>query len=209
MITGTVVPAGKVLTNYDNAAKATGDGAAGQMAGVTVDPAVFGNGGVGGPTKSNVSSGVFGNGFVEAPVFFLRKGVYYALFGNCCCFCGHGSGIGVYTAPHPLGPWTYHDNVGCTKPTTPGCGCGMNHPGCSNIYGNSVTKAQQNFVIQIPTQNGTQCRPPPTPPPPPLSSAATSTAATTSNSSPPASSRAQICLDFQKSVTSPAERWVR
>ena len=30
-------------------------------------------------------------------------GVYYALFGQCCAFCAHGSGIGVYTATHPLG----------------------------------------------------------------------------------------------------------
>lgn len=108
-----------------------------------------------GPGQSNVSSGVFGNSFVEAPAIFKRKSVYYALFGNCCCFCGHGSGIGVYTASHPLGPWSYHDNIGCTKPTTPGCGCGMNHPGCPGIYGNSLTKAQQNFVIQVPSANGT------------------------------------------------------
>jgi len=85
---------------------------------------------------------------------FKRKSVYYALFGNCCCFCGHGSGIGVYTAAHPLGPWVYHDNVGCTKPTTPGCGCGMNHGGCGNVYGNSLTKAQQNYVIQVPASDG-------------------------------------------------------
>jgi hypothetical protein len=33
--------------------------------------------------------------FAQAPAFFKRKGLYYALFGNCCCFCGHGSGIQV------------------------------------------------------------------------------------------------------------------
>ena len=48
-----------------------------------------------GPIKSNISSGIIGMGFVEAPAIFKRKGVYYALFGNCCCFCGQGSGIGV------------------------------------------------------------------------------------------------------------------
>jgi len=109
---------------------------------------------------SNVSSGVIGNEFVEAPSFFKRKGVYYALFGNCCCFCGHGSGIGVYTATHPLGPYTYHNNVGCDAKTslTPGCGCGMNHnladgKKCS-FYGQSLTKAQQNYVIRIPQADG-------------------------------------------------------
>lgn len=109
---------------------------------------------------SNVSSGVFGNEFVEAPAMFKRKGVYYALFGNCCCFCGGGSGIGVYTASKPLGPYTYHNNVGClaNASLTPGCGCGMNHgiaggKTCS-FYGQSLTKAQQNFVIRIPQPDG-------------------------------------------------------
>jgi hypothetical protein len=116
-------------------------------------------GGTSSPT--NVSSGVFGNEFVEAPAMFKRKGLYYALFGNCCCFCGHGSGIGVYTATHPLGPYTYHDNVGCTANTTltPGCGCGMNHntkEGKCDNYGKSLTKAQQNFVIQIAQADGSK-----------------------------------------------------
>jgi hypothetical protein len=109
---------------------------------------------------SNTSSGVFGNTFVEAPVLFKRKGTYYALFDNCCCFCGHGSGIGVYTAAHPLGPYTYHNNVGCTTNTSlsPGCGCGMDHSiagGTCDFYGDSLTTAQQNFVIRIPQADGT------------------------------------------------------
>jgi hypothetical protein len=131
-----------------------------------------------GSAASNVSSGVFGNVFVEAPAMFKRKGVYYALFGNCCCFCGQGSGIGVYTSvTSPLGPWVYHDNVGCNANTTltPGCGCGMDHgigggsvgggsvgedrvgggsgATCS-FYGDSLTRAQQNFVIRVPQVDG-------------------------------------------------------
>merc|ERR1711918_129906 len=91
---------------------------------------------------NNVSSGVFGNEFVEAPAMFKRKGLYYALFDNCCCFCGHGSGIGVYTARSPLGPWTYHNNIGCLTniSLTMGCGCGMNHGingGKCSFYGDS------------------------------------------------------------------------
>lgn len=119
-----------------------------------VPPAEAAGVAVRGPSKNNVSSGVFGNEFVEAPAFFKRKGVYYALFGNCCCFCASGSGIGVYTATAPLGPYTYHDNVGCTAPVSDGCGCGMNHRLSNgtqcNSYGKSLTKAQQNFVIQVP-----------------------------------------------------------
>lgn len=122
-------------------------------------------------SPSNVSSGVFGNIFVEAPALFKRNGVYYALFGNCCCFCGHGSGIGVYTASHPLGQWSYNGNVGCLANTnlTKGCGCGMDHDittdtltgtasrgvASCNFYGDSLTKAQQNVVIQIPQPDGT------------------------------------------------------
>ena len=111
------------------------------------------------PTPSNISSGMFGHEFVEAPAIFKRAGTYYALFGKCCCFCGHGSGIGVYTAPRPLGPWTYHDNIGCTADPKPGCGCGMNDPDaalhCDALYGKSVTKAQQNFVMPVQTSTGT------------------------------------------------------
>eukprot|EP00750_Incisomonas_marina_P024323 INCI5106.1.p1 GENE.INCI5106.1~~INCI5106.1.p1 ORF type:complete len:541 (-),score=63.93 INCI5106.1:109-1731(-) len=115
-----------------------------------------------GPT--NTSSGVIGNHFVEAPAIFKRQGIYYALFGECCCFCGHGSGIGVYTASAPLGPWTYHENIGCAHSgknfePQPGCGCGMNGGSppelhCPAEYGSSVTKAQQNFVIQVHTPSG-------------------------------------------------------
>ena len=111
-----------------------------------------------GPT--NTSSGIFGNHFVEAPAIFKRNGVYYALFGECCCFCGQGSGIGVYTAAAPLGPWTYHENIGCEGgEPKPGCGCGMNGGSppaleCPPLYGTSVTKAQQNFVIQVHTPSG-------------------------------------------------------
>ena len=40
----------------------------------------------------------------EAPILFERKGTYYLMFGPICCFCHQGSGIEVWTAPHPLGP---------------------------------------------------------------------------------------------------------
>jgi hypothetical protein len=43
----------------------------------------------------------------EAPTMFKRNGVYYAMFGYQCCFCEQGSGIRVYTATAPLGPYVY------------------------------------------------------------------------------------------------------
>ena len=82
----------------------------------------------------NLSSGIFGNQFVEAPVIFKRKGVYYSFFGANCCFCSHGTGIGIYTSKHPLGPWkpvrssissSNNYNIGCYKEPKSGCGCGQ------------------------------------------------------------------------------------
>ena len=67
------------------------------------------------PSPNAVSSGMFGNVWVEAPAIFKRNSTYYALFGECCCFCKNGSGVGVYTAPHPLGPW-----VGAREGARPG-----------------------------------------------------------------------------------------
>ncbi len=49
------------------------------------------------------SSGLFGDRSVEAPAMFKRGGVYYAVFGQCCCYCGGGSPVTVYTASSPLG----------------------------------------------------------------------------------------------------------
>jgi beta-xylosidase len=37
---------------------------------------------------------------------FKRRGYYYLLFGECCCFCRSGSNSRVFTSSHPLGPWT-------------------------------------------------------------------------------------------------------
>ena len=61
------------------------------------------------------SAGIFGAPFVEAPAMFKRRNTYYALFGQCCAFCAHGAGIGVYTAADPLGPWTDRGNIGCAR----------------------------------------------------------------------------------------------
>jgi hypothetical protein len=104
---------------------------------------------------------------------FERQGIYYALFGPCCCFCYQGSGILVHTAAHPLGPWTLQrgGDIAChtgassahsslswdsrsqghvSALPTPGQGC---------LYENSTlvssTRSQQNFVIEVVTTSGT------------------------------------------------------
>lgn len=101
--------------------------------------------------STNETLGVFGDPFVEAPVLFKRKGVYYALFGKCCCFCAGGSGVGVYTAATAAGPYTKHQNIGCPTEPQGTCGCSSTpDPDRSCAAMKSVTMAQQNFVIQIP-----------------------------------------------------------
>ena len=120
--------------------------------------------------------------FVEAPALFERNGTYYALFGHCCCFCYQGSGLYVFTAPHPLGPWTQQSqpaasglvDLGCTAnkatatpdtnpmgKTLPATAHPTNGQGC--LYGlphghtaASVSQAQQNFVIEIPSSSPNQ-----------------------------------------------------
>ena len=61
---------------------------------------------------ANASSGIFGESFVEAPALFKRNGIYYATFGSCCCYCGSGSRVSVYTATSALGPYTKQNVLG-------------------------------------------------------------------------------------------------
>ena len=58
------------------------------------------------------NSGFFGAAGVEAPAMFKRQGIYYALFGGCCCYCQDGSGVTVYTASSPLGPYQTKNFLG-------------------------------------------------------------------------------------------------
>eukprot|EP00928_Gymnodinium_smaydae_P072575 TRINITY_DN55915_c0_g1_i2.p1 TRINITY_DN55915_c0_g1~~TRINITY_DN55915_c0_g1_i2.p1 ORF type:complete len:444 (+),score=44.74 TRINITY_DN55915_c0_g1_i2:155-1333(+) len=131
----------------------------------------------GGGTNSSVVGGLFGGtvfpeNLVEAPAFFHRDGMFYALFGHCCCFCYQGSGVMVYTARSPAGPWEpqcsdVQQNTSCLSKSgdlacvsdevpdhvspvhvagspSPGQGCNYkNRPQRSSL------RAQQNFVISV------------------------------------------------------------
>jgi hypothetical protein len=124
-----------------------------------------------GGIKSHPPLTAFPVDFVEAPVLFERKGVYYALFGHCCCFCYQGSGMFVFQAPHPLGPWKQQasGDLGCVNGTTPTPGepkwgspslplTARPQPGQGCLFNNakqaSVTRAQQNFVVQVEAASG-------------------------------------------------------
>eukprot|EP00051_Salpingoeca_urceolata_P032757 m.17217 g.17217 ORF g.17217 m.17217 type:complete len:416 (+) comp5416_c0_seq2:753-2000(+) len=125
-------------------------------------------------TGINASAGgkfggtVFPDYFVEAPAMFKRGDLYYVLYGHCCCFCYQGSGILVYTAKSPMGPWSPQPggDLACVPPShspattftsetslggapTPGQGCLYNHS--TDV---STTRAQQNFVIAVPGEDG-------------------------------------------------------
>eukprot|EP00039_Didymoeca_costata_P030244 m.28605 g.28605 ORF g.28605 m.28605 type:complete len:471 (-) comp8015_c0_seq2:119-1531(-) len=139
--------------------------------------------------NASVMGGLFGETmfpeyFTEAPVLFERQGTYYALFGHCCCFCYQGSGVMVYTASSPAGPWkpqcsdvqpqnmtnclAPNGNLACVPDEsdaisllrgapTPGQGCSF---GPNNKVGppykkeHSVTRSQQNFVITVVPSSG-------------------------------------------------------
>ena len=90
--------------------------------------------------STQANSGVLGTG-CEAPVLFKRQGTYYALFDNCCCFCPEGSGVRVYTASRPLGPYTTKKPLNINR----------------DAKGVPIIHAQQTHVAQIPTPAGIAC----------------------------------------------------
>jgi hypothetical protein len=47
----------------------------------------------------------------EAPAMFKRGKIYYLLFGQDCCYCSAGSGVHVYHATTPLGPYQYQGQI--------------------------------------------------------------------------------------------------
>jgi len=89
-------------------------------------------------TNISYSSGIFGASNCEAPALFERESIYYALFDHCCCFCEEGSGIVVYTATSPLGPYVSRGQIGLDN------------------QGNPITHAQQNYVMKIATPQGSE-----------------------------------------------------
>jgi len=91
-------------------------------------------------------------GNVESPAMFKHKNTCYLLFDNTCCFGADGSGARVYTAPGPLGPFTYRGNINIKAAaardlpspfTTPGTG----RPDC-------IIQAQQTDVATLPAPQG-------------------------------------------------------
>ena len=76
----------------------------------------------------------------EGPVFFKRDQTYYILAGTTCCACRGGSSIYVFSAPSPLGPWKYINDVGSNKTQT------IYDPHSPYNY---ITRAQASAVIPV------------------------------------------------------------
>jgi hypothetical protein len=54
-------------------------------------------------SSTQQSTGILtGRGCFEAPAMFKRRGVYYALYGSCCCFCTSGDTRYAMIASSPL-----------------------------------------------------------------------------------------------------------
>lgn len=84
------------------------------------------------------SSGFFGASFVEAPALFSANGLYYAVFGQCCCYCQSGSPVTVYTSSNVLGPYT-----GSANPITSAINAQQ-----TNIFGYLTAPGKYAFIWQ-------------------------------------------------------------
>lgn len=81
--------------------------------------------------------------FVEGPVMFKRDGRYYLVAGADCCACAGGTNMLVYTADHPLGPYTFQSDVGSyPSPFDP------------HVPDHYVTRAQASDVVQVRAADG-------------------------------------------------------
>jgi hypothetical protein len=117
------------------------------------------------------SAGIIGAPFVEAPAMFKRKGRYYSLFGACCAFCAHGTGIGVYHARSPLGPWVADGNIGCSTAgggsgggSSAGSGSGsvaLSVGGSGSVSASAPLPAGCGCGLTMPSVYNLTCPPPP------------------------------------------------
>eukprot|EP00667_Euglena_gracilis_P013614 EG_transcript_14053 len=75
----------------------------------------------------------------EAPVLMERRGWFYLLYGQTCCFCRDGDGVHVLVSQHPMGPWN-------------DTGLDIGKPPAGR--GRSFSNSQQSFVINAVTPAG-------------------------------------------------------
>lgn len=96
-------------------------------------------------TSTKQTSGVLAD-HCEGCLLFKRQGVYYAMFDYTSAFGPLGTGVRVYTARKPLGPYDYLGNINRKGgPRLP-----------SDSKNDPIIKMQLNDVAEIPTDRGLQ-----------------------------------------------------
>jgi hypothetical protein len=103
-------------------------------------------------STGNVTKPVAGNS--EAPTLFRRGDLYYLLLDNTCAFCSSGTGVRVYIAKDPLGPYIYKGNINRAGTRSRGLHSPWTPPGTGRT--DAIIKAQQTYVAVLPGSNGDQ-----------------------------------------------------
>ena len=109
-----------------------------------------------------------GGGVVRCDAVVVSRhagGYYYVSSTHVCCFCRTGGGVSVFTAAHPLGPWSSGAiDIGCDGHTNSsqhfnpeGCRSSVGFMSSNSAFpGMGWSGAQQNGVYEIQTASGPQ-----------------------------------------------------
>jgi hypothetical protein len=101
-------------------------------------------------TTGEITGFVTGN--CEGPSMFKRGNTYYLLTDNTCCYCPEGTGVRVYTAPSPMGPFTYRGNINVQAGSTRDLPRTWTSPGTGR--NDCIITAQGKHVAAVPTPSG-------------------------------------------------------
>jgi len=101
-------------------------------------------------STGQVAAPIAGNS--EAPALFRRNNLYYLLFDNTCAFCAAGSGVRVYIASSPLGPFAYKGNINRVGSKTRDLPSPWTSPGTGRA--DAIVKAQQAYIAKLPGPDG-------------------------------------------------------
>jgi len=101
-------------------------------------------------TTGETSGFVVGN--CEGPSLFKRNHIYYLLTDNTCCYCPDGTGVRVYTAAAPMGPFAYRGNINVKADSARDLPTSWTAPGSGRT--NCIIRAQGKHVAAVPTRSG-------------------------------------------------------
>jgi len=101
-------------------------------------------------STGHVTGPIAGNS--EAPALFRRGEFYYLLFDNTCSFCTAGTGVRVYMARSPLGPFMYRGNINRVSPSSRDLPSPWTYPGTGRP--DAIIKAQQTDIAVLPGRKG-------------------------------------------------------